>query len=173
MQMDEGLDTGSVLSKVVLPIAGDEIGNTLHDKLAAAGAGLLADSLGPLLAGELNAQAQPETGVTYAHKLQKVEALLDWQQDALALERQVRAFNAWPVAQTQMEGKTLRVWRAKAVAEAADAAPGTVIGESAKGILVACGVGQLALQEIQLPGKRPLPVRDFLNANSMLGMRLG
>ncbi len=173
MQMDEGLDTGPVLARVTTPINSDETGASLHDRLATLGAELLGEQLLPLLRGELQAMAQPEAGVTYAGKLSKSEAVIDWRADALTIERQVRAFNAWPVAQTLLDDSNLRIWEARALAENSGGAPGAVVNESPEGIDVACGTGTLRLLTLQVPGKRPLSVREFLNANSLAGRKLG
>lgn len=172
MQMEAGLDSGPVLAKVGTPVAGDETGGSLHDRLSRLSAGLLAEHLDDLEAGRLPPEIQEESQVTYAHKLDKREADIDWQGDAAQIERQVRAFNPWPVAQAQYQGQSLRVWRARAVAGPA-AAPGTVVAAGKDGIDVACGSGCLRLLEIQLPGGKRLDAAAFLNARSVDGVVLG
>jgi len=173
MQMAAGLDTGPVYAKASCPIPRGMTGGDLHDRLAALGAATLQKILPELLAGNLNAQPQDDAYATYAAKLDKAETELDWTQPALALERRVLAFNPHPVAQTHLDGQTLRIWRAQAEDMPCTAPPGTVVGESPAGIVVACGNGALALTEVQLPGGRPLPVAAFLAARRLLGRQLG
>lgn len=172
MQMEAGLDSGPVLASVSTPIAADETGGTLHDRLSRLSAELLARHLDDLEAGRLQGQVQDEAQVTYARKLDKREAAIDWQGDALHIERQVRAFNPWPVAQAQYQGQSLRIWRAQ-VTEGTAAAPGTVVAAGRDGIDVACGTGCLRLLEIQLPGGKRLDAAAFLNARSVDGVVLG
>jgi methionyl-tRNA formyltransferase len=171
MQMEAGLDSGPVLAEVRTPIAADETGGSLHDRLSGLAAGLLARHLDDLEAGRLEPHPQDPSLVSYAHKLDKREADIDWRLDAPQLERQVRAFNPWPVAQAQYAGQTLRIWRARAV-DAGDAAPGTVLRAGREGIDVACGQGCLRLLEVQLPGGKRLDAAAFLNARSVDGVVL-
>ena len=171
MQMEAGLDSGPVLARVSTPVAADETGGSLHDRLSRLSAELLARHLDDLEAGRLQGQVQDESLVTYAHKLDKQEAVIDWQGDAVHIERQVRAFNPWPVAQAQYQGQSLRIWRARAI-EGAPAVPGTVVAAGRDGIDVACGSGCLRLLEIQLPGGKRLDAAAFLNARSVDGVVL-
>ncbi|ABI57967.1 methionyl-tRNA formyltransferase [Alkalilimnicola ehrlichii MLHE-1] len=175
MRMEAGLDTGPVLARARCPIGPRETGGSLHDRLAALAGTLLHDRLDDLLADRLPAQPQPEAGVCYADKLRKDEAWLDWRRDARQLDRQVRAFNPWPVAQTLCQGQVLRVWEAEPVAApAGDAAPGTVVRADGDGIVVVAGEGALRLQTLQAAGGRPLGVREFLNGRALqAGERLG
>jgi len=174
MQMEAGLDTGPVLAEVRTLITAQETGGSLHDRLSQLAARLLAGHLDDLEAGRLTPVVQDESLATYAEKLDKSEALLDWHRDAHQLERQVRAFNPWPVAQTLFRGEALRVWGATAIPlQAANVAPGTVINAGKQGIDVACGTGCLRLLQIQLPGGRPLAAADFLNARSVDGVVFG
>ena len=165
MQMEKGLDTGPVLLRQSLHLAADETGGSLHDKLSALGAQVLADGLGLLRAGlRPLATPQPDEGVTYAHKLDKAEARLDWNGDAAALERKVRAFNPWPVAEAQLAGERVRIHDACAVAGVAGATPGSVLATTRDGIDIACGQGALRLLRVQREGGKPVSAADYLNA---------
>lgn len=172
MQMEAGLDSGPVLAEVRTPLADDETGGSLHDRLSRLSAELLARHLDDLEAGRLVARVQDEAQVTYARKLDKREAAIDWQGEAHRIERQVRAFNPWPVAQAVYQGQALRIWRARAIPAGAAAAPGTVVAAGKDGIDVACGQGCLRLLEIQLPGGRRLDAAAFLNARDVAGVVL-
>lgn len=174
MQMEAGLDTGPVYIRASCPIPRGITGGELHDRLAALGADTLQAALPGLLAGQYRTQPQDHALATYAPKLVKAEAELDWRWPALELERQVLAFNPYPVAQTRLEdGQTLRVWRAHAEDEQSAAVPGTVLHEGLSGIVVATGAGTLSLTEVQLSGGRPLSVAAFLTARRLVGCRLG
>ncbi len=165
MQMEAGLDTGPVLLSQRTPIGADETGGQLHDRLAALGAQVLADGLGLLRAGlRPVAQPQPEAGVTYAHKLDKAQARLDWQQPAAQLARQVRAFDPWPVAEAVLAGERVRVHGAIALDLAHAQQPGTVLTASRQGIDIACGQGALRLRVLQRDGGKAITAADYLNA---------
>jgi len=169
MQMEAGLDTGPVLLRETLPIRADDTGGSLHDRLAELGARVLARGLDRLVRGDaLPAAAQPADGISYAHKLDKAEARLDWQRPAAELERQVRAFDPWPVAEAALGADVVRVWRAQALADAADAAPGTIVAAGRDGIDVACGDGVLRVIELQRAGGRRMRAADYLNARPAL-----
>ncbi|KOQ65282.1 methionyl-tRNA formyltransferase [Stenotrophomonas maltophilia] len=165
MQMEAGLDTGPVLLHQELPIAATDTGGQLHDKLAELGAQVLSDGLGLLRAGiKPIARPQPEQGVTYAHKLDKAEARLDWAQDADALARTVRAFNPWPIAEATLAGERVRIHGAIALDLAHGQAPGAVLAAGRDGIDIACGQGALRLRTLQREGGKAITAADYLNA---------
>ena len=162
MQMAAGLDTGPVLWREALPIAEHETSATLHDKLMALGARMIVDALPRL---PLPAVDQPELGVTYAHKLDKAEARIDWQHSAADIDRQIRAFNPFPGAYTQWGGQVLKLWQAEVLPGCAPheaAEIGQILAVDRETLIVACGQGQLALRVLQKAGGKRLPVRDFL-----------
>jgi methionyl-tRNA formyltransferase len=162
MQMDAGLDTGPILMSERIAIGADETGGTLTAKLAALGARLIVAALHDAERGALRAQPQPAAGVTYAHKLNKHEAWLDWARPAVELARRVRAFDPFPVARGQVRGAMLKLWRARALDDAGHAPPGAVIAAGAQGVRVACGAGTLLIAELQRPGGRRLGAAEFL-----------
>ncbi|RTL58208.1 MAG: methionyl-tRNA formyltransferase [Rhodocyclaceae bacterium] len=163
MQMEAGLDTGPMLLTEALPIADDDTAATLHDKLAALGARLIVDALGRL--SELRAVPQPEAGVTYAHKIEKAEAALDWTMPAAQLARRIRAFNPFPGATTKHGDQVLKLWQAHPVAGQGD--PGEILAAGEDGILVACGDGALCVTELQKPGGKRTPAADFLRGQPL------
>ncbi len=165
MQMEAGLDTGPVLLSQRTPIGEQETGGQLHDRLSELGARVLADGLGLLRAGMRPvAQAQPEAGATYAHKLEKHEARLDWSQPADALARKVRAFEPWPVAEASVAGERLRIHGAVALDLAHRAEPGTLLTAGRQGLDIACGQGALRLRVVQREGGKAITAADYLNA---------
>jgi methionyl-tRNA formyltransferase len=165
MQMEEGLDTGPVLNRVVVPLAANETGGSLHNRLADAGARALIQSLRQLAAGAPPTPApQPADGVTYARKLDKTEARIDWAQPARVLERKIRAFNPWPVAWFMVGDERVRAWAAAALPADTGSPPGTVTTQGSEGIDVATGEGTLRLLELQRPGKRRMAVADLVNS---------
>jgi len=170
MQMEAGLDTGPVLLRRAIPIAPEDTGGSLHDKLAALGAGLLGAGLDRVLRDQaIPVTPQSEDGVTYAHKLDKAEARLDWNEPAAALERKVRAFDPWPVAEAVVASETLRVWRAQTRERGStDAPPGSIVAASRDGIDIACADGVLRLLEVQRAGGRRIAAADYLNARPEL-----
>ena len=169
MQMEKGLDTGPVLLSQRLAIGDNETGGQLHDRLAELGAQTLADGLGLLRAGlRPVAQQQSPAGVTYAHKLDKAEAKLDWSQPAAVLARKVRAFNPWPMAEAILAGERVRIHGAIALAFAHAATPGHVLHAARDGIDVACGDGALRLRVLQCEGGKAITAADFLNARPQL-----
>jgi methionyl-tRNA formyltransferase len=169
MQMEKGLDTGPVLLELRTPIHADDTGGSLHDRLSALGAQVLGDGLASLCAGiHPVPQPQPADGVTYAHKLDKAEARLDWTQPARRLADKVRAFQPWPVAEAVLAGERLRIHSAVALDAAIGRSPGDVVGAGRDGIDVACGEGALRLLQVQREGGRPMAAGDYLNARPAL-----
>ncbi|HEY6985007.1 MAG TPA: methionyl-tRNA formyltransferase [Rhodanobacteraceae bacterium] len=165
MQMEPGLDTGPILLERRTPIADDDTGGSLHDRLAALGADVLGEGLARLARGEtLRSHPQTESGVTYAHKIDKAEARLDWQESATALARKVRAFDPWPVAEADWNGERLRIWSAQALAGDTATEPGAPVDGARDALDVATGDGILRILEVQREGGRRMSVRDWRNA---------
>jgi len=173
MQMDEGLDTGGMLAVHSVPIGERDTSASLHDTLAALGAQALPAVLEGLAARTLQAQPQPQQGVTYAQKILKSEAAIRWSDPALSISRQVRAFNPWPVATTVLAGEPLRIHDAYADPDAATAAPGTWLGlgPDAGFLRVACGTGELRVTQLQRAGRKVVTAREFMNSTSGAGGR--
>jgi methionyl-tRNA formyltransferase len=173
MRMAAGLDTGPMLSSRSTDIHPTDTAKTLHDRLAQLGAQLIDESLQAMSRGLSREVAQPEEGVTYAAKIDKSEAPIPWHESAEHIHRQVRAFNPWPVAQTQFNGQQLRVWDAEPIAAPARAAmpPGSVLSATHEGIDVVCGVGILRILKLQLAGRKPLPAGQFLQGQRLDGAR--
>ncbi|HEY4145766.1 methionyl-tRNA formyltransferase [Pinirhizobacter sp.] len=169
MQMEAGLDTGPTLVRRTTPITRDDTGGSVHDRLAMLGAEALAEGLARVMAGETPTPVpQPTEGATYAHKLDKGEALLDFTLPAIDLERKVRAFDPWPVAEADLAGERVRVWGARAMPWTGDARPGSVIGTSRQGIDLASADGMLRIIGLQRAGGRRITAADYLNARSDL-----
>lgn len=184
MQMDAGLDTGDMLLVERLPIHQDgptpDTTARLHDRLAEMGGRMIVDALQLAARGELRRQPQPVEGITYAHKVEKQEALVDWTQDAVAIVRRIRAFDPFPGAITQLAGDTIKLWAADTAPGSEDAAgapasaPGTVVAISPAGIAVSAGNGVVTLTELQRPGGKRLPAADFLRGFDLqVGQILG
>jgi methionyl-tRNA formyltransferase len=163
MQMDAGLDTGDILCSQTLAIGGADTSANLSQRLADLGARLAVRVLDGLARGSVAARPQPTEGVSYAHKIDKSEAAIDWQQDAAAIERRVRAFDPFPGASLQLQGQSHKLWRATLHPDAAGPA-GSVLPSPAGTLLVACGRGALQLQELQRPGGRRQPVAAWLQS---------
>jgi methionyl-tRNA formyltransferase len=157
MQLEAGLDTGPVLLRAICPIGAADNAATLHDRLAEHGAHLIVEALSKL---PLPAEPQPAAGVTYAHKIEKTEALIDWSKDAQELDRHIRAFNPFPGAQARFGGQTVKLWQAVPVAGGGER--GRILSVDRNHIVVACGSGALAISELQKAGGKRLPVREFL-----------
>jgi methionyl-tRNA formyltransferase len=189
MQMAAGLDTGPILMQRSVELTGEETSRSLLDQLANLGAGMLTQTLDEAESGSLRPQDQPAQGATYAAKIEKSEALIDWQRSARSIANQVRAFNPWPVAQTLWEGQQLRVWEASAISmasvtsgisgisgiSAAGVAAGQILSLDSAGLLVRCGDnnGVLRLSLLQLAGRRVVPAREFAGGRQLTGMRFG
>ena len=169
MQMEKGLDTGPVMLCLPTPISDQDTGGSLHDRLAALGGDVLGDGLNLLRAGmRPMLQPQPAEGVTYANKLDKAEARLDWQLPAEQLARRVRAFNPWPVCEAMVGDERLRIHAARALPLDHVQPPGSILMASKAGLDIACGEGALRLLQVQRNGGRPIAIADYLNARSQL-----
>ena len=162
MQMEAGLDTGPMLLKVRTPITAGDTGGTLHDRLAALGSQAVVQAVAALAAGTLTPEVQDDSLATYAHKLSKDEARIDWRRPAVELERLVRAFNPWPICHTTLGGETLKVHAARLGVGQGE--PGHILEASRNGLTVACGEGALSLTRLQLPGGKPLDFADLYNS---------
>ncbi|HEX4377362.1 MAG TPA: methionyl-tRNA formyltransferase [Steroidobacteraceae bacterium] len=180
MRMAAGLDTGPVFGPVgrrCLPVNDSVSGGELQAQLATLGASALIDTLVHVEAGTETLEVQSPAGVTYASKISKTEARIDWQAPSSQIARQVRAFNPWPVAQTPWEGQILRVWEASSadpmedVASPAGVPPGQILSLHGERLLVQCGDGPLALTRVQLPGRRVVSAREFAGQRSLAGAR--
>ncbi len=177
MQMDAGLDTGDMLLIEKLPISSRDTTGSLHDKLATLGGRMIVEALELAACGGFQPAAQPEQGVTYAHKIEKQEAAIDWTQSSQVIERRIRAFNPFPGAGTSAHGAQVKVWNAE-LDEPSEApatnVPGRVLAVDSAGILVQCGTGVLRLTELQRAGGKRLPTADFLRGFTLdVGDQLG
>lgn len=166
MQMDVGLDTGDMLLKAFTPIAEDDTGGSLHDRLADIGSSAIVTALDQIAEGRAEPEPQDDNLATYAHKMTKEEGRLDWNRPARELHNLIRAFNPWPVSHTELDGKTLRVWQSILASPTATAVPGTLVAVHKDALDVATGDGILRLTELQLPGAKRLPVAAILNARA-------
>lgn len=168
MQMDEGLDTGDMIMKTEIPIAPDETGESLHDKLAEAGAALCVETLAAVQNGTAVFEKQGESTTAYAKMLTKELGNIDWNKSAAAIERLIRGLNSWPSAYTHWNGKTMKIWRASAEdGTGTDAAPGTVVLVEKNVFAVQTGEGLLKVYEVQMPGKKRMETGAFLRGNIM------
>lgn len=163
MQMDAGLDTGAMIVKGHIPITSTDTTATLHDRMAQLGADLIVEALRDLERdGALPGAPQPQDGATYAEKIAKHEAALDWRRPASMLARQIRAFDPFPGAFGTLDGVVVKIWAAEPVELTGDAEAGVIVESGAEGVVVACGQGGLRLTQLQKPGGKRLPVREFL-----------
>jgi len=193
MQMDAGLDSGPMLLQRRLTVGAGETSGSLHDRLAPMGAAAMLEALEGLAEGAIHPQPQPISGVTYAAKISKSEALIDWSQSALEIERKIRAFHPTPIAETRFSGEPLKIHSAyvaegflgnkaaqsepksliSADIESQEIQSGSIIGVYEGAILVHCGRGRLAITTVQRPGRRPIPARGFAHSHSISGQRFG
>jgi methionyl-tRNA formyltransferase len=168
MQMDEGLDTGDMLKKVTCPIDANETSASLYAKVAEQAPSVLIETINQLQAGELTAEKQDESLATYAKKLSKTEALIDWNDDAEFIDRCIRAFNPWPISYFEWAGQVIKVHQAKIIATTSSEPAGTIVNVDKQGLQVATGKGIINLEVIQLAGKKAMPVQDVLNSRREL-----
>lgn len=176
MRMAAGLDTGPILLQRPLAIGPSETSGSLHEALAKLGASALLKALEGLVSGALHATPQPEKGVSYAHKIAKAEARIDWHGKAVQIDRQIRAFNPWPIAETRFEDEPLRVHAARIEVTQGPvqaAPPGSIIAIGEDALIVQCGEGCLALTLVQRPGRRAITAREFAGSRAVLGKLLG
>jgi methionyl-tRNA formyltransferase len=172
MRMEAGLDAGPVMMRKQIPIAPRETAGELEVRLAAEGARMICAALDALAAGRASFEPQDPAQATYARKLQKSEARIDWREPAALIERRVRALNPWPVAETKLEGLQLRIWQAHVVAAAAGPRPGTIVAAGPQGVVVMTGRDALAIERLQLPGRRAVGAADFVNTGGFVGLVL-
>lgn len=161
MQMDEGLDTGDILLKMACPINEEDTAQTLHDQLATLGAAAITEALRQLEHGGLKPERQDNTLATYASKLTKAEAQIDWNKDAAQIHRAVRAYNPFPIAFSTCNATPIKIWQASIVTQAGGE-PGTILAVEKEGIVIACGQGALRLEVLQRPSARALPAAQFI-----------
>jgi methionyl-tRNA formyltransferase len=172
MRMEAGLDTGPMLASRRTDITDLDSAGSLHDRLAAIGAELMVETLPGIASATVRETPQPGQGVTYAEKINKAEARIDWSLDAARIGRQVRAFNPWPVAETRYDGQQVRVWEAQLLeGQTQGTQAGSVLSASEQGIDVACGQGILRILRLQLAGRKPLNAGDFLKGQRLDGAR--
>ncbi len=169
MQMVEALDAGPVLQTFTCDIYANDTGKSLHDRLAKIAADEIITVLDCLQKHELQAVVQDESRVSYANKLSKQEANIDWNQSAVEIERKIRAFNAWPVAYSYMNDQRVRIWQAELCSTATHAPPGAIVTADKNGIQVATGEGDLKLKTLQLAGGKEISAQDFINAHNVDG----
>jgi len=162
MRMEAGLDTGPMLLKVATPISADDTGGSLHDRLAEMGPPAVLQAIAGLADGSLQGEVQDDALATYAHKLNKDEARIDWNRPALELERLIRAFNPWPVCHSTLDGESVKVLAAKL--STGTGAPGEILDASKDGLVVACADQALSLTRLQLPGGKALNFSDLFNS---------
>ncbi|BBU98155.1 MULTISPECIES: methionyl-tRNA formyltransferase [Providencia] len=164
MQMDAGLDTGDMLYKAICPINPSDTSASLYDKLAIIGPEALIHTVEMLSSGQCTAEKQDDSLANYAEKLSKEEARINWQDDAVHIERCIRAFNPWPMSYFMVEEQLIKVWQAEVLEEAHDKQPGTIISADKKGICIATGNGILNITQLQPPGKKAMSAQDILNS---------
>jgi methionyl-tRNA formyltransferase len=170
--MDSGLDTGPVMLRDELNIAPRETAGELELRLASHGAGLIVAALDALAENRASFEAQDPALATYARKLRKSEARIDWREPAELIERRVRALNPWPVAEARLEGLQLRIWQASVVAGAAGPQPGTILAAGPAGLVVMTGRDALVIERLQMAGRRTVAAADFANTRDLVGLVL-
>jgi methionyl-tRNA formyltransferase len=168
MQMEAGLDTGPMLHKIPYALSANETGETLHDHLSHLGAEALIKTLADLQHGDLHPEIQADSEATYAHKIAKTDARIDWQQPVRCIERKIRAFNPWPIAYTTWNAETLRIYQASARTHTNLPAPGTVIHCSAQGLEIAASDGIIAVTHLQFPGGKVLPIAEIIKSREFI-----
>ncbi len=177
MQMAEGLDTGPVFAVQQTDIGAHETAGELHDRLAELGADLLACSVEPILDGTLAAGPQNDADATHAGRISKVDALIDWSQSATTIDRQIRAYNPWPVAETGLDGERMRCWRSAIIEDSlcldSASGPGRIEAVTSDGLEVRTGQGLLRLVELQMPGRRRMNGAAFARGTKVVGKILG
>jgi methionyl-tRNA formyltransferase len=164
MQMDSGLDTGPILKQIDCPILPDDTAGKLHDRLAELGANHINELLSDIINQKINALIQDDTKATYANKISKQEAKLDWKLPAIELERKIRAFNPFPITHTEIKGINVRVWEATVKSGTKNQIVGTILNNN-KSLDIVTGKDLLAITKLQLPGKRPMSAKEFLNGH--------
>lgn len=177
MHMDEGLDTGDMLSRLTLPIQASDTTPVLHDALASLGASALVDVLTPWCEGQVDAIPQPTEGITYAHKLEKAEAFIDFSKSAAECDRTIRGLAGWPIAESLLDGERIRL-HASTLSTACEslaksARPGTIVSTTNRVVTVATGAGLIDLTRLQRPGKKALDAADFISGTDLIGRVFG
>lgn len=168
MRMEAGLDTGPVMRSAKIPITPADTAKTLHDSLAELGALELLKTLGQMTQGFLPVEPQDNSKATYAAKIDKEDAHIDWQQSAIVIDRQVRAYNPWPIAFTELNQQRIRIWQTEVIKQSITKSPGTIIEANNTGIDVVTSDGVLRIKQLQLPGAKVLPVAEVLKAKADL-----
>ena len=166
MLMNAGLDTGDILQLTSCPISNKDTGGDLHDRLAEMGAKAILETLDILDSDKFSATAQDNSQATYAHKIDKSEAIINWQNSATEIERLIRAFNPWPVAFSYIKDKTLRIWQAEVLPENSSLEAGTVVRGDKNGIDISCGEGALRILKLQPSGSKAMDVASFMNGHA-------
>ena len=172
MRMEAGLDTGPVYARYPIAIRSDDTAGNLRERLAGLGAHAIVEVIEKICAGAASVEPQDPAAATYARKLEKTEARIDWRLAAEDIERRVRAFNPWPIAESRWNGEQLRIWAAHVVEREVAAPPGAIIDSASAALAVACGINALALDVVQLAGRRAIPARRFLAAHDPAGVVL-
>lgn len=176
MQMNEGLDTGDVYDMASTTILPTDTAGSLQDRLAELGAELMLRDLDAILDGTLKAKPQPDAGVCHAPRIRKTDGQIDWHRSAVEIDRQIRAFNPWPVAETSLTGGQFRCWNSRCDTDPVapvENEPGTVLGLVQSALVVQTGAGQLLLERVQLPGRKPVTATQFSQTHDLNSLVLG